>query len=136
MQWSRCRCQQRQGNLEEGAELAGTIHARGFKQLIRHGLIEKIHIRYRPNVDTKLGIIIDHGVFVRPILANSRNCGTASAIPGTEMAPMMITKHSLRPGKRNLASAIAAHDGQQGGTAGADHHYRIVLTNQRPKIPS
>ena len=32
------------------------------------------------------GIIIAHGVLVRPSFANKRNCGTASAIPGTEIA--------------------------------------------------
>ena len=65
---------------------------------------EKIHIRYRPNVDTRDGMIMAHGVFVRFSFANSRNCGTASAMPGTLIAPMMTTNTALRPGKRNFAS--------------------------------
>ena len=65
----------------------------------------KIHIRYRPNGLIRLGMIIDQGVFVRPSWANRRNCGTASAVPGTLIEPMMTANTALRPGKRNLASA-------------------------------
>ena len=50
-------------------------------------------------------MIIDQGVFVRPSWANRRNCGTASAVPGTLIEPMMTANTALRPGKRNLASA-------------------------------
>ena len=65
----------------------------------------KIHIRYRPNGLIKLGIIMAHGVFVKPNLANRRNWGTAKAMPGTLIAPMMTANTALRPGKRNLARA-------------------------------
>ena len=65
----------------------------------------KIHIRYRPNGLIKLGIIMAHGVFVKPNLANRRNWGTAKAMPGTLIAPMMTTNTALRPGKRNFANA-------------------------------
>ena len=50
-------------------------------------------------------MIMAHGVFVRLSLANSRNCGTANAMPGTLIAPMMTANTALRPGKRNFASA-------------------------------
>ena len=66
---------------------------------------EKIHIRYRPNGLIREGMIMAQGVLVRPSLANSRNCGTARAMPGTEMAPMITAKTALRPGKRNFANA-------------------------------
>ena len=66
---------------------------------------EKIHIRYKPNGLINDGMIMAHGVFVRLSLANSRNCGTANAMPGTLIAPMMTANTALRPGKRNFASA-------------------------------
>ncbi|VWQ16336.1 hypothetical protein BIFLH24_00604 [Bifidobacterium breve] len=65
----------------------------------------KIHIRYRPNGEISDGMIMAHGVLVRPSLANRRNCGTARAMPGTEIEPMITANTALRPGKRNLASA-------------------------------
>ena len=54
-------------------------------------------------MDTRLGVTMAHGVFVRFSLANSRNCGTANAMPGTLIAPMTTTNTALRPGKRNFA---------------------------------
>jgi len=97
---------------------------------------EKIHIRYRPNVDTRLGMIMAHGVFVRFSLANSRNCGTARAMPGTEMAPMITANTALRPGKRNFARPYPPMMASRVAPPAPTTTYRIVFRNQRPKMPS
>ena len=48
--------------------------------------------------------MIAHGVFVSPSWLNIRNVGTASAVPGTAIAPSTTAKIARRPLKRNFAS--------------------------------
>ncbi len=56
-----------------------------------------------PNGLISEGRMIDHGVFVRPTCEKSRKVGTASAVPGTAMAPRTTAKTARRPGNWNFA---------------------------------
>ena len=81
-------------------------------------------------------MIMAHGVFVRLSLANSRNCGTAKAMPGTLIAPMMTANTTFLPGKRNFANAYPPMIANNVAPPAPTTTYRTVFRNQRPKMPS
>jgi hypothetical protein len=93
-------------------------------------------IRYRPNGLISEGMMIAHGVLVRPRLLNSRNVGTASAVPGTAIAPSTTAKYALRPGKPYFARPYPASVARSVAPPAPTTTYSRVLPSQRRKIPS
>lgn len=114
--------QKRQGDGEEGPHLAGPVHPGGFQQLGGHGLLGEDPHQIEAEGADQAGD--DHGPGgvgdadlgekqeLRDRQGDARN-GDGSDDDGEDR---------FAPGEAELGQGVAAHDGQQGGPAGADHH--------------
>src|SRR5699024_2118571 len=98
--------------------------------------VAKVHIRYSPNGEINEGMITDHGVLVSPIWLNIKKVGTASAVPGTAMAPRTTAKTPRLPGKLNLARAYPPITARNVAPPAPTTTYKRPFRVQRPHTPS